>query len=102
MSKSSFLAAIIKALSSLPELQRLEEAGEDRSKESLLVCMAAMLGMLEPQLVRPQWQQLMPWMVSALHPVGRHKPELQPALLSSLQQALRDPHGMQLQPQTDA
>ena len=83
-------------------MQRLEEAGEDRSKQSLLVCLAAMLGMLQPQLVRPQWQQLMPWMVSALHPVGRHKPDLQPALFSSLQQALRDPYGMQLQPQTDA
>ena len=75
-------------------VQRLEETGGQGSREALLVCLAAMLGALPSQLVRPQWPQLMPWMVAALQPVGRCRPELQPALLSSLRDALGDPHGV--------
>ena len=63
------------------------------SREALLGCLAAMLGVLPAQLVRPQWQQLLRWMVAALRPVGRRAPQLQPGLLSALQEALKDPHG---------
>ncbi len=52
-----------------------------------------MVGALPQQLVQPQWAQLLPWMVAALQPLGASWPDLQLALLSSLQQALRDPHG---------
>ncbi len=74
-------------------LQGLGVTDGQGSREALLVCLAAMLGALPAQLVRPQWPQLMTWMVAALQPLGRRRPELQPALLSSLQEALRDPHG---------
>lgn len=78
-------------------MQRLEGRSGQGSGEALLVCLTGMLGTLPAQLVRPQWKQLLPWMVAALQPVGRRRPELQPALLSSLQEALRDPHGEQSQ-----
>ena len=74
-------------------LQRLEQTDEQGDRETLLACLAAMVGTLPQQLVQPQWAQLLPWMVAALQPVGASRPDLQPALLSSLQQALRDPHG---------
>lgn len=51
------------------------------------------MGALPQQLVQPQWAQLLPWMAAALQPLGASRPDLQLALLSSLQQALRDPHG---------
>lgn len=76
-----------------PIVQGLEDTDGQGSRQALLVCLAAILGALPAQLVRPQWPQLMPWMVAALQPTGRRRPELQPALLSSLQEALREPHG---------
>ena len=76
--------------------QRLEQTGERGGRETLLACLAAMVGTLPQQLVQPQWEQLLPWMVAALQPLGASRPDLQPALLSSLQQALRDPHGVLL------
>ena len=76
--------------------QRLEQSGEQGGRETLLACLAAMVGTLPQQLVQPQWPQLLPWMVAALQPLGASRPDLQPALLSSLQQALRDPHGLLL------
>ena len=78
-----------------PAPQSLEGAGGRGSRDAQLVCLAGMLGALPAQLVRPQWPQLLPWMVAALQPVGRRRPELQPALLASLQDALRDSHGGQ-------
>ena len=74
-------------------LQRLDGARVPEHEAGLLVCLAAMLGALGPALIRPHWQQLLPWMVTALRPVGRAMPDLQPALFSSLQEALSDPYG---------
>ena len=74
-------------------LQRLDEARVPEHEAGLLVCLAAMLGALGPALIRPHWQQLLPWIVTALRPVGRARPDLQPALFSSLQEALSDPYG---------
>ena len=74
-------------------LQRLDEARVPEHEGRLLVCLAAMLEALDPALIRPHWQQLLPWAVAALQPVGRARPDLQPALFTSLQDALSEPYG---------
>ena len=74
-------------------LQRLNEAREPEHEAGLLVCLAAMLGAMGPALIRPHWQQLLPWTVTALRPVGEARPDLQPALFSTLQEALREAYG---------
>ena len=82
-------------------LQRLEKAGEPRDQACLLVCLAAMLEALPPQLIKPQWQQLLPWMLAAVQPVSQLRPDVQASLLRSLQEALKDPYGVLLQLQSD-
>ena len=74
-------------------LQRLDEGRVPEEEVGLLVCLAAMLGPLGSALIRAHWQQLLPWLVTALQPIGRARPDLQPALFASLQEALSEPYG---------
>ena len=74
-------------------LQRLDEAREPEHEAGLMVCIAAMLGALGPALIRPHWQQLLPWTLTALRPIGKARPDLQPPLFSTLQEALRESYG---------
>ena len=63
-------------------LQRLNEARVPEHEAGLLVCLAAMLGVLDSALVKPHWQQLLPWTMAALRPIGRARPD--PAACSLL------------------